>query len=507
MSDLGAPPWLGGRRRVRSLVLYVAALSSAVAGVGMLVGAAVDAIDGGPDTAALLACGVPVTLVGVVMWRSSVPPREVRILDVFMTVTVAWVALAIVGAVPYLATGRLTAVDQALFESISGFTTTGATVLRPIADTSQGLLMYRAITQWIGGMGVIVLVIAVLPTVGAGAMSLLQAEAPGPAGERLTPRVRHTARSLWLVYVGFTVAVVGAYLLAGMSLYDAWAHSFTTVSTGGFSPHNASIAHFDSAAVEWIAIVAMLLAGGSFALYYRALRGRPGPLLRSLEFRTYLVVVTAATAVAYLFAGDGLTGGDHVRDSLFSIVAVISTTGYVTADFGQWKQVVQSVILVLLPLGAMAGSTAGGIKFVRLLAVASWAHRSALQQLHPRLVRPVRVGGQRIDEQVAGRIVGFLILALAIIAGGALLISLSGPDLVTAFSASGSAFGNVGPGLGGVGPTEDYLSLPWFARAVTMLQMLLGRLEIYPVILALSVVTLRRRLRTPRDTVHRPRRR
>lgn len=497
MTDLAAPRWLAGRRRVRSLVLYVSALSSAVAGVGMLIGAAVDAVDGGPDTLALLACGVPVTLAGFVVWRSSVPPRDVRILDVFLTVTMAWTALAVVGAVPYLATGRLTSVDLALFESISGFTTTGATVLRPISETSQGLLMYRAITQWIGGMGVIVLVIAVLPTVGAGAMSLLQAEAPGPSGERLTPRVRHTARNLWLVYVGFTVAVVAAYLAAGMSFYDAWSHSFTTVSTGGFSPHNASMAHFDSAAVEWIAMVAMFLAGGSFALYYRALRGRPGQLLGSLEFRVYLAVVVASSAAAYLLSGAG-AGGDRLRDSVFSMISVISTTGYATADFALWDQPVQLIIMMLLPLGAMAGSTAGGVKFVRLLAAGSWAHRSALQQLHPRLVRPVRVGAQRIDEQIAGRIVGFLVLALAIVGGGALLIALTGPDLVTSFSAAGSAFGNVGPGLAEVGPTEDYLTLPWFARVVTMVQMLLGRLEIYPVILALSVVTLRRRLRTPR---------
>jgi trk system potassium uptake protein TrkH len=499
MSDLGAPVWLAGRRRVRSLVLYVGALSAAVAGVGMLVGAAIEVVDRGPDALALAACGLPVTLLGFVVWRSSVPPREIRILDVFLTVTVAWVALAAVGAVPYLVTGRLDSVDLALFESISGFTTTGATVLRPVADTSRGLLMYRSITQWIGGMGVIVLVIAVLPTVGAGAMSLLQAESPGPSGERLTPRVRHTARNLWLVYVGFTVVVALAYLLAGMSFYDAWSHSFTTVSTGGFSPHNASLAHFGSATVEWIAIVAMLLAGGSFALYYRALRGRPGPLLRSLEFRTYLGVVLVASLVAHTFAGPGLGGAGHLRDSVFAMVSVISTTGYVTADFGTWDQSVQSVVMVLFPLGAMAGSTAGGVKFVRILAAGSWAHRSALQQLHPRLVRPVRVGEQRIDEQIAGRIVGFLVLALAIVGGGAVLMSLSGADLVTSFSAAGSSFGNVGPGLGEVGPAFDYLSLSRTARAVSMAQMLLGRLEIYPVILALSVVTLRRRLRVPRD--------
>lgn len=389
-----------------SLPAHIAALTAAVAGVAMLVGAVVDWIDDGPDVGALALCGVPTTILGIVVWRATVVPKEVRSLEVFVTVTLAWLALSVVGAMPYVVTGRLPVFDQALFESIAGYTTTGATVLRPVAETSQGLLMYRALTQWIGGMGVIVLVIAVLPTVGSGAMNLMTAEAPGPAGERLAPKVRQTARHLWSVYVGFTLAVAVAYVVAGMSLYDGFAHSFTTVSTGGFSPHNASIAHFDSAAIEWIAIVGMFLAGGSFALYHRALRGRPGPLLRSTEFRAYVALVLVASLVAFLVADAGALSGQHARDSLFSITSVISTTGYATADFGTWSEGAQIVIMLLLPLGAMAGSTAGGVKLVRVLAVASYAHRAALSQLHPRLVRPVWVGARAVPEEIATRIVG-----------------------------------------------------------------------------------------------------
>lgn len=495
----GARRLLQPEVRRPNLPVHVGALSATVAGMGMLIGAVVDAADGGPDVVALAVCGAPTALIGLVVWRRTVAPKDVRLLDVFVTVTLAWVSLAVVGAAPYLVTGRLSSFDQALFESISGFTTTGATILRPVADTSQGLLFYRAITQWIGGMGVIVLVIAVLPTVGSGAMSLMAAEAPGPAGERLTPRVRHTARNLWTVYVGFTLVVVLAYLLAGMSLYDGFAHAFTTVSTGGFSPHNASLAHFDSAVIEWIAVVAMFLAGGSFALYYRALRGRPGPLLRSAEFRAYGALVLVASAIAFVAAEVDTPSGEHLRDSFFSIISVVSTTGYGTADFGSWGEGAQIVIMLLLPLGAMAGSTAGGVKLVRILAVASYAHRAALSQLHPRLVRPVRVGSQPVPEDIANRILGFMVLSLVVFGGGALAISLTGVDMITAFSAAASSFGNVGPGLGDVGPAEDYLNLPWTARLVTMVQMLLGRLEIYPVILALSVVTLRRRLRTAPD--------
>jgi trk system potassium uptake protein TrkH len=486
----------GSGRRHASLPIHVGALSTAVAGIGMLSGAVVEAIDGGPDLMALLACGVPTTSIGLAVWRWTSVPAEMRILDAFVTVTMAWVVLAAIGGIPYLATGRLSAPDHALFESLSGFTTTGATVLRPVADTSQGLLMYRAITQWIGGMGVIVLVIAVLPTVGAGAMNLLQAEAPGPSGERLTPRVRQTARNLWLVYVGFTVAVLIAYLIAGMSVYDGFAHTFTTVSTGGFSPHNSSLRHFDSAAIEWIAIVSMFLAGGSFTLYYRALRGQVRPLLRSTELHVYGLVVLVASATVFAVADADTGGAEHIRDSLFSIVTVVSTTGFTTADFGDWTQAAQVVIILLLPFGAMAGSTAGGIKFVRILAVASYAHRAALRHLHPRLVRPVRVGDRTLPDDIAERIVGYMIMALAVFGAGALLIALTGPDVMTSFSAAASSFGNVGPGLGDIDPSGDYLNLPAFARAVVMAQMLLGRLEIYPVILALSIVTLRRRVRS-----------
>jgi len=324
-------------------------------------------------------------------------------------------------------------------------------------------------------------------------MSLLEAEAPGPTGERLTPRVRHTARRLWAVYLGFTVVLGVAYIAAGMSLYDGVAHSFTTVSTGGFSPYNSSLGHFDSAVIEWIAIGAMFIAGSSFTLLYRLLRGRPGPLLRSKEFHLYVALVFAVAAV--LFTVNDATGSitERIRGAFFATTTIISTTGYATDDFGSWSQGAQAVILLLLPIGAMAGSTAGGVKLIRVLAVGSYAHREALRHLHPRLVRPVRVGGGVMPDRTADKIVGFLILALATFGGGAIAIALTGPDLITSFSAAATAFGNVGPGLGDVGPTGDFLTLPRAARWVTMGQMLLGRLEIYPVILALSVVTLRRR--------------
>lgn len=483
-------------RSYETLIGHVLGLTMTVAGLGIVLSALVDGLRSGPDVGVLLVLGLAVSLVGLVGWRFTRLPRQIRILDVFITVTGAWVLLMVVGALPYVLTGWIPAFDDAMFEAISGFTTTGATVLRPIEGTGPGVLFWRALTQWMGGMGVIVLVVAVLPTVGSGGMSLLEAEAPGPTGERLTPRVRQTARRLWAVYIGFTIVLALAYMVAGMNLFDGVAHSFTTVSTGGFSPYNRSLGHFESAAIEWIAIVAMFFAGSSFTLLYRVLRGRPGPLLRSKEFRLYSLIVVGVTVV--MFVVNDATGSiaDRIRGSAFTTLTVISTTGYATDDFGAWSDAAKAMILILLPIGAMAGSTAGGVKLVRVLAIASYAHREALRHLHPKLVRPIRVGGGIMPDRTANKVVGFLVLALATFGGGALLIALTGPDIITSFSAAATAFGNVGPGLGDVGPTNDFLELPRFARWVTMGQMLLGRLEIYPVILALSVVTLRRRYRS-----------
>jgi trk system potassium uptake protein TrkH len=490
--------WSGARgerllagRRFTSLAANVSGIAIGVVGVGITVAGLIELIDGGPDSVPLLLYGLVAAAAGIVLWWMTLVPSEIRILNVFVTVSVAWIVMAAVGAVPYLLTGHFDRIDDALFESIAGFTTTGATVTADIEATTRGLLFWRSTTQWIGGMGVIVLVVAVLPTIGSGGMSLLQAEAPGPTGERLTPRVRETARRLWGVYLGFTWILALLYAIAGMSLYDAVSHSFTTVSTGGFSPYQASIGHYDSAAIEWICIAAMLFAGGSFTLYYRAIRGNPKPLLRSTEFRIYLLIVAAICAWAFI--SSGWDGGQSAgfRDSLFTTVSTVTTTGYVTTEYGLWSDTAQSLLLIALPIGAMAGSTAGGIKIIRVMAVASFAHREALKHLHPRLVRPVRVGNAILPDDVAGKVVGFILLALVIFGGGAVLIGATGPDLITSFSASATSLGNVGPGLGELDHGGDFLVIPPLGRAVAMVQMLLGRLEIYPVILALSVVTLR----------------
>ncbi len=477
--------------RVHSLTIHIVGFTLIFAGVGILLSAVVEAIDGGPDVLELLLCGAVTSILGWAGWHLTDVPKRVQTTDVFATVTLSWVVMSVAAAIPFLVTGTLPRFDDAMFEAVSGLTTTGATVLPKVSDASQGLLFWRAITQWLGGMGVIVLVVAILPTFGAGGMDLLEAEAPGPTGERLTPRVRNTARRLWGVYLGFTVVVAAAYFLAGMSLYDAFSHSFTTVSTGGFSPHDASMAHFDSGLIEWIAIAAMFIAGSSFTLIYRLLKGKPGSFFYSGEFRLYATVVFGAIGVIYFTAGPSVSGWDGLRDSAFSVTAITSTTGYGTADFAQWQDSAQSILLLLMPIGAMAGSTAGGVKLVRVLAVASFARREVMRQIHPGLVRSTRIGRTSLDDQVTNRVVGFLVLTLGFFGFGALYTALAGADMVTALSASATAIGNVGPGLGDIGPSFNFLSIPRSARVVAMGLMLLGRLEIYPILLAMSAIPLR----------------
>lgn len=494
-----------GSRKLENLLLHIAGLVTAVTGVAILLSFMVEVLTSGPHVLALLILGVITTLLGGTAWATTAIPKRILVVDVFITVTGAWVFLAVAGALPYLVTGSLEGVDYALFESISGFTTTGATVLAPIEGTSKGVLFFRSISQWMGGMGVIVLVVAVLPTVGAGGMNLLEAEAPGPTGERLTPRVRNTARRLWALYLGFTVAVFLAYLIAGMSVYDGINHAFTTVSTGGFSPYDASIHHFDSGLIEWIAIVSMFIAGTSFTLLYRAIRGKPGAFLESTEFKLYLGLVVVTTIIVMFTAGEGLdTGWDGLRDALFTVNAIVSTTGYATADFQLWGDASKVVILLLMPLGGMAGSTAGGVKMIRLMAVGSFARREALRQLHPRIVRPVRVGSYSLTDAVAFQVLGFLVLALSIFGLAALLFAMTGADLVTSFSAAATSIGNVGPGLNAIGPTQNFTFIPRAGIPIAFVTMILGRLEIYPVVLALiaftraSPATLRRQVENSR---------
>jgi trk system potassium uptake protein len=405
--------------------------------------------------------------------------RTVYARDGFLVVGGTWLVVSVLAAVPYILAGNLGPVD-AFFEAVSGFTTTGSTVVENTAELSSALLLWRAMTQWLGGMGIILFTIAILPLLGIGGMQLFKAEVPGPVTDKVRPRLAATARSLWAIYVGFTAVEWVALQLAGMGAFEALCHSFTTLATGGFSTRNASVGEFASPAVEWIIVFFMLMAGINFVLHYRLLAGRFKSVLRDTELRYFLGVVVGGTVLTALFLhGQGRALSDTVRKAAFQTVSILTTTGYVTADFEVWPTVTLVVLMVLMVLGGMSGSTGGGIKSLRaLLAVRSL--RTVLHRLiHPNAVIPVKYGGTVVRETVLSGVWGFLTAYVLIAAIATGVVAAHGYDMVTSTSSALTAIGNVGPGLGEIGAYDNFAHFPATVKLVLALCMLLGRLEIF----------------------------
>ncbi|MGM0604726.1 MAG: TrkH family potassium uptake protein, partial [Halobacteriota archaeon] len=433
--------------------------------------------------------------------------------EALLLVSLAWFAAAVVGMIPYLLAGygtesTLAHPVNALFESMSGFTTTGATVMGEISFErhSHALLMWRQLTQWLGGMGIIVLMIAILPELAVNGAQLMQSEAPGPELQKLTPKIAETARALWLVYFGFTVVyilVMYGLHIAGyapnMDLYNAIAHGFTTLPTGGFSPQADSIAAF-SAAVQWVFIPFMVVAGINFALFWHALRGEVDELLDNVEFRTYVgaIAVLIAILTVLLVRGaapvldiGGATAGlteNTVRQAAFQIGSLMNSTGYATSDFAQWDANAQIVLLFAMFIGGSAGSTGGGIKVIRWLVVLKSIRRELFVSAHPEAVRPVRLGGKVIDEDAIRGIFAFTLLYLILFAGAAVLIAVDSARIgyeltvLEAISASLATIGNIGPGFGTLGPFGSYLAFSDASKLLMTFLMWFGRLEIVPVL-------------------------
>jgi trk system potassium uptake protein TrkH len=436
-----------------------------------------------------IAAGLP----GVLL----VKPQNLRIRprDGFLIVSGAWLLAAAAGAIPYMTSGVLGPVD-ALFESMSGFTTTGSTVLTDIEASPHALLLWRSLTQWIGGMGIVVFTIALMPILGIGGMQLFKAEVPGPVTEKIRPRVAQTARALWMIYVGLTVLQWIALMLAGMTGFDALCHALTTLSTGGFSTRNASIAAFHSPLIEWIVIVFMMLAGMNFVLHYRALTGRFREIGRDAELRYFLAVVALSFGLIWLadvVLGAFVTGPPGFRDVLFTVVSIVTTTGFATADFETWPSVSHLLLLGLMLLGAMAGSTSGGVKSLRaLLAMRAVrgtfraaGHRNAVQP-------PVMYGGRPVSDEVITSIWVFLAVYFALAGAMAVVVAAAGYDMPTAISGGLTSIGNVGPGLGEIGPYDHFAHFPSGVKLGFIFCMLAGRLELFTLLVLFSASYWRR---------------
>ncbi|PAU84754.1 potassium transporter TrkH [Halorubrum salipaludis] len=477
----------------------------------------------GEDIWVFLVSMALVAAVGFAVERVD-PDPDLGPREALLFVSLAWLAAAVIGTVPYLLAGYGTAstvglhtgsfgalaggIVNALFESMSGFTTTGATVLGEISTDrhSHALMMWRQLTQWLGGMGIIVLMIAILPEVAVNGAQLMESEAPGPELQKLTPKIAETARALWLIYFGFTVLYIailyGLHLVGmapNMDLFNAVAHGFTTLPTGGFSPEADSIAAF-SAAVQWVVIPFMVVAGVNFALFWHVLRGEAEVMLKNAEFRAYagaLAVVTALLAVV-LFRGaapaielGGATQGvaeNSLRQAAFQIGSLLNSTGYATADFAQWDTHAQVILLFAMFIGGSAGSTGGGVKIVRWLIVGKAIRRELFTSAHPDVVQPIRLSGSVVDEDAIRGIMAFTLLYVVLFALSAVFISLDtariGEQLTVleAISASLATIGNIGPGFGRLGPFGNYEFFSNASKLLMIFLMWVGRLEIVPVL-------------------------
>lgn len=421
-------------------------------------------------------------------------PREKRSLsrrEGLALVTSAWVAGSLVGALPYVISGTLPSFVDAFFETMSGFTTTGATVLATIGNQPPSILLWRNYSQWIGGMGIITFFVALFPMLGIGASRLFEAEMPGPQKERLRTRVADTARVLWLLYVGFSlVEFLLLWAVAKLPFYDAMNIMFGTMPTGGFLHLSESMgAYVDSPFVTTVVTVFMLAAGANFALYFYAIRRRRlGTLLGNPEFRLYIgifLVSTGAVVLDLIIRAD-MSVGQAVQHAAFQVASIQTTTGFATADFDLWPSLSRGLLLALMLVGASAGSTGGGLKVVRLLVIVKHAFRQVVAAFSPRSVMPVKVGGETVAESMVSAIVGLGHLYVLALVAGFLCMCALGLDTVTAFSAVAATLGNVGPGLGAVGPVQHYAFIPAIGKLVLSFLMLVGRLEFVTVMALVS---------------------
>jgi trk system potassium uptake protein TrkH len=439
----------------------------------------------------LIAAGITI-LAGLVGWRVIGRQGRITSKEGFAAVGLAWFAMAAFGILPYLLTGSIDSLTGAFFETAAGFTTTGASVVPDPALLSHGILIWRAETQWIGGMGIIVLSIAILPLLGVGGVQLAKAESPGHKPDRLTPRFRETAKRLWYVYVGFTALQTILLAFGDMTLFQAVAHAMTTMSTGGFGTEATSISGF-SPYTQWVIILFMFLAGASFALHYRALRA-PVQYLRNVEFRLYAALLLGATAVMTIAIIGSGPFEPFLRDALFTTTSLMTTTGYATADFGSWVPGVQIMAVGLMFLGGMAGSTAGGVKTFRIAVLAKAAAADLRRIVHPRGIFVTRFGKETVSDSVMESIQTFFLFYMFLFMSGTVILGLmsSDLDLVTSASAVASSLGNIGPGLGAVGPTSNFLAVPDAGKWLLSFLMIAGRLEIFPVVLLFTRYLWRR---------------
>ena len=416
----------------------------------------------------------------------------------YLIVTLGWLFMVLSGMLPYVLSGEIKGIENIFFETMSGYTTTGASIINDIEALPDGILLWRSLTHWIGGMGIIVLAVAILPLFGIGGMQLFSAESPGPSADKVKPKIADTAKRLWLIYFGYTVSETILLKVAGMTWFDACNHALSTLSTGGFSTKNANLAYWnDNPSIQYIVIFFMFLAGTNFVVSYYAFKGKMANVLHNEEFKWYFLFIIGATAVTslsiYYFSDPTISSIEYpmvfgefesaIRHGLFQVLAIITTTGFVSADYTLWTPLLTVLFFGLFFLGGSAGSTSGGIKVIRHLIMIKNGFQEFRRILHPNAILPVRYKGSSIDQKIVYNILGFFILySLSFIIGAAVFAG-TGLDFETALGASASSLGNVGPAFGELGPVDNYISLSVFGKFWSSFLMLLGRLELFTVLI------------------------
>ncbi|MDH5602479.1 MAG: TrkH family potassium uptake protein [Cyclobacteriaceae bacterium] len=436
-------------------------------------------------TSGLITCSVGFILLQLFKKSSN---KELKAKDGYLIVTLGWLIMAFSGTLPYLLSAGIPNITDAFFETISGYTTTGASILNDIEALPKALLFWRSLTQWIGGMGIIVLAVAILPLLGIGGMQLFIAESPGIRPDKMKPRIKDTAKRLWLIYLILTLTECVLLVFGGMTFFDAINHALTTMATGGFSTKQASVAHWDSPYIHYVITVFMFLAGTNFTITYFGLKGKFEKVRENEEFRNYVLLVLIATVfVAFFIFMESLYGAEgSFRYAIFQVVSVITTTGYATADYTVWTPGLTVLFFLLMFIGGSAGSTAGGIKIIRHTMLLKNSLLELKRQLHPAAVLPVRINHKAVSQDITYNVLAFIMIYITIFCLGVIVFSMTGEDFDTSVGAVATSLGNIGPGLGTVGPAGTFAHIHPFGKWWLGMIMLMGRLELFTVLMLLS---------------------
>ena len=472
------------------IILKIIGFLLVLIGFFMLTGIPFSIYYKGNDIPALLISGLGTIVIGAILWFAFKVDQEDEITkrDAYLIVTLGWIASSMFATLPFMIHGSIPSFTDAFFEMMSGFTTTGSTILKDVEALPHGLLFWRSMTHWLGGMGIIVLSLAILPLLGIGGMQLFQAEVAGPSKEKLHPRVTETAKRLWAIYIILTFAEVILLILGGMNLFDALCHSFGTMATGGFSTKNASIAYFNSPFIEYVIVFFMFLGGTNFSLHYLALHGKLNSYFKDEEFKFYFtfILLTVGFTTCYLFFVNNQTFESSFRHAAFSIMTVLSSTGFATVDYEAWAPFFTQFFLFLLLFGACAGSTSGGVKMIRYHLLIKNGILELKRLIHPSAIIPVRYNNRSVSSEIISKVSSFVLLYLAIFGISSVIMAFLGLELQSAMGSVAASMANIGPGLGSTGPVSNYSHVPEVGKWVLSFLMLIGRLEIFTVLIIFS---------------------